>query len=424
MAAGSFLFCAPGRCSTSTFSNNTAVAGAGIYLLGSVVTMTNCTLNDNCETWDNLDALGGGGILVYGGDLTMANCTLSDNSASNGGGITNCGTLSVTSCTLSGNTAWFSGGGIYNYGDLAVTSTIVAGNQAPSQPDIFGWSDTNPVGDYNLIGGNPLLAPLGWYGGPTQTMALLPGSPAIGNGAPNGPATDQRGISRDSTPDIGSFESQGLTITISSGNNQSTAVNTAFSQPLVVTVSSAYGEPVSGGQVSFTAPASTTSASLTSSTVMIGSDGTAHVRATANASLGSYSVSVSASGATTVPFNLTNIPVVIASTTTLPANATTLTISGNGFDTNTANDSVTFDNGVTGTVTGATSTHLTVSVSGLSSLPVARSCMPASPWTMSAAVSRSRWPRCAPVVTCQQRPICLRMLQPDHHRLRLRHQHG
>ena len=34
----------------------------------------------------------------------------------------------------------------------------------------------------NIVGVDPLLAPLGDYGGPTQTMALLPGSPAINQG--------------------------------------------------------------------------------------------------------------------------------------------------------------------------------------------------------------------------------------------------
>ncbi len=47
---------------------------------------------------------------------------------------------------------------------------------------------------------DPLLAPLADYGGPTQTMALLPGSPAIGAGnialIPGGITTDQRGFAR------------------------------------------------------------------------------------------------------------------------------------------------------------------------------------------------------------------------------------
>ena len=61
-------------------------------------------------------------------------------------------------------------------------------------------------------------------------------------------------------------------------------------------------------------------------------------------------------------------PVVTPNTANVAANATSMIISGYGFDTTTANDSVTFDHGVTGTVTSASLTSLTVSVSGLSSL--------------------------------------------------------
>jgi hypothetical protein len=58
---------------------------------------------------------------------------------------------------------------------------------------------------------DPLLGPLANNGGPTQTMALLPGSPAIDKGgtAANGClATDQRGVTRPQGPacDIGAFE--------------------------------------------------------------------------------------------------------------------------------------------------------------------------------------------------------------------------
>jgi hypothetical protein len=61
-------------------------------------------------------------------------------------------------------------------------------------------------------------------------------------------------------------------------------------------------------------------------------------------------------------------PVVTASTQSLPSDATSLTISGLGFDSNAANDRVTFDDGVTGTVTGATATSLIVSLSGVDSV--------------------------------------------------------
>ena len=60
------------------------------------------------------------------------------------------------------------------------------------------------------------LAPLGNYGGPTQTIALLAGSPALGAGDRRLPGhhtpitTDQRGLPLDSPdPDIGAFQTQG-----------------------------------------------------------------------------------------------------------------------------------------------------------------------------------------------------------------------
>ena len=61
------------------------------------------------------------------------------------------------------------------------------------------------------------LAPLGNNGGPTQTMALLPGSAAIGAGViadypgtTTPITTDQRGEPLDSpNPDIGAFQTQG-----------------------------------------------------------------------------------------------------------------------------------------------------------------------------------------------------------------------
>ena len=70
--------------------------------------------------------------------------------------------------------------------------------------------------------GNPLLTPLGNYGGPTQTMELLPGSPAIDAGTSDFPgitlnllSTDQRGQARlwNGTVDIGADEGVLFTVT-------------------------------------------------------------------------------------------------------------------------------------------------------------------------------------------------------------------
>jgi hypothetical protein len=77
---------------------------------------------------------------------------------------------------------------------LKIFSSIGAGNTAPIGPDIDGPSS---IGPGNLIGLNPLLAPLGHYGGRTQTMPPLIGSPAIDAGGTTSSLTiDQRGRSR------------------------------------------------------------------------------------------------------------------------------------------------------------------------------------------------------------------------------------
>ena len=151
-------------------------------------------------------------------------------------------------------------------------SPKAAGNTSPSGPDLSGLFTTDQ--GHNLIGNssggsgyvasdllniNPLLAPLGDYGGPTQTMPLLPGSPAINAGdGTNAPTTDQRGFARvvNGTVDIGAFESRGFALTITGGDNQQTAVDTPFPASLSVAVSSAFGEPVEGGAVTFVPPQS------------------------------------------------------------------------------------------------------------------------------------------------------------------------
>jgi len=69
----------------------------------------------------------------------------------------------------------------------------------------------------NLTNGNPLLAPLGNYGGPTLTMPPLHGSLAIDAGldsVTNFLATDQRGYPRRSGAhvDIGAVEAQAVSV--------------------------------------------------------------------------------------------------------------------------------------------------------------------------------------------------------------------
>src|SRR5207244_2071070 len=100
------------------------------------------------------------------------------------------------------------------------------------------------------------LGALGAYGSAdgTQTLPLLPGSPAIDGGSCAGGYHDQRGVAQvGAACDIGAFESQGFTLVKTSGDGQSKPNNTVF-VPLVVTVTAQaagapYNEPVQNGVV-------------------------------------------------------------------------------------------------------------------------------------------------------------------------------
>jgi hypothetical protein len=121
----------------------------------------------------------------------------------------------------------------------------------------------------DILNVNPLLSQLGYHGGTTQTITLQPGSPGIDAGSnalatvDGSPiATDERGYSRimDGVVDIGAVEDHLFILTIVYGNNQSTTVKTHFSTNLGVELTTFCYEPVEGGIITFTPPASDTSA--------------------------------------------------------------------------------------------------------------------------------------------------------------------
>jgi hypothetical protein len=90
------------------------------------------------------------------------------------------------------------------------------------------------ISNGSLIDTDPLLALPGSYGGLTQTLARLPGSPAIdAGGATCSHASDQRGVARPqgSSCDIGAFESRGFTLGSATGTPQSAVIQTSFSSP-------------------------------------------------------------------------------------------------------------------------------------------------------------------------------------------------
>ncbi|MGI8856293.1 MAG: beta strand repeat-containing protein [Thermomicrobiales bacterium] len=215
----------------STLSGNSAGNGGGGMDGTGATTVERSTLSGN-----SAGAGGGGGAIRNGGPLTVTNSTIAGNTSPFSGGIQVQGTLTVTNSTIAGNTGGRGAGGIENDFNLAsLANTIVAGNTGG---DLGGGAFN---GSYNLIDdaatgtgfsdgasgniiGHPagLAAGLADNGGPTQTIALLPGSPAIDAGTnaaitnppfTGPPFTDQRGVGFprivDSTVDIGAFESLG-----------------------------------------------------------------------------------------------------------------------------------------------------------------------------------------------------------------------
>jgi hypothetical protein len=291
--------------SNSTLSGNSARYGGGIYN-SLALTVNNSTLAGNTAS-GYLPAGGGGIYNDY--VLTVNNSTLSGNSAAWGGGILNelTATATLNNSTVSGNHAGF-GGGIANVTEqnnnttVLLLSSTIAGNSGSQLyceryvpmlgtghatiqlrntivsgpgpgPNLLAAtggtfisqghnlsSDSGSgflTGPGDLINTNPMLGPLQDNGGPTQTMALLPGSPAIDAGDNTGaPATDQRGFARivGGTIDIGAFEVQpaGQTTHLSIQAPASISAGTPFT--ITVTALDDFGQRVTGytGTVHFT----------------------------------------------------------------------------------------------------------------------------------------------------------------------------
>jgi fibronectin-binding autotransporter adhesin len=214
---------------TDCIVSNNHTSGYGGGLAADTITLTGVTISGNSA------GLQGGG-LDLAGPAMLTDCTISGNTAGQGGGLLMFGRADAAfvACTVSGNSATTpGGGGLYSYPyygtepSVTLTDTIVAGNTASDGASDFASPYNGTVtGSYNLIGtggtggltsadhnllnvADPGLAPLGDYGGPTETMALQPNSPALHAGtALPGVTTDQRGFPPDNPPDIGAFQSQ------------------------------------------------------------------------------------------------------------------------------------------------------------------------------------------------------------------------
>jgi predicted outer membrane repeat protein len=218
----------------------TSSGGGGLYTDGTA-TVVDSTIRDNIECCQesegagatvgtggtlvvdrstfsgNISAGDGGGLAAHG-MVTITNSTFSGNRAAKGGGAINGYVDSLTNSTLSGNCAIAGGGGVY--GGVRARNTIIAGNTAPyAGPDVYGNLGSqghNLIGnpqdmtgfvDSDLLHVDPLLGPLQDNGGPTLTMALMPGSPALNAGDPTQLGSpDQRGVVRTGGVNIGAYQ--------------------------------------------------------------------------------------------------------------------------------------------------------------------------------------------------------------------------
>lgn len=228
--------------------------GGGIYNgNGATLNLIDSSVVNNTAAWS-----GGGVYAFFNSTIKIVRSTISGNiSADVGGGLRSLGNAEITNSTISGNTAtgWYGGALFVTDGVVKLTNVTIADNVSPAwaAADVFvgtftsanatltlantiiasaqancffaPWgsgvvtlaADHNNVftdatcfaGASDQVVADAGLAPLANNGGPTQTHALLAGSPAIDTAdAAICPDTDQRGILRPQGGgcDVGAYE--------------------------------------------------------------------------------------------------------------------------------------------------------------------------------------------------------------------------
>ena len=272
--------------SGSSFLHDAALGGAGGAGGDGGITSTSPTAGAN----GGLGGDGNGSVLFNAGSASIVNCTLAFNSGAGGPGgaggrgseppvpkysggsggsggtggsgfgaiADTTGQIFLTNCTLafnldtagSGGAAGSAGGppgvpgspggsgsasGVLKANGGALVNTLLATNVPSSCCCTITDAGHNlssdsscafaAVGSLNNI--DPMLGPLADNGGPTWTMALLPGSPAIDAGdSAAAPGTDQRGFPRPAglAPDIGAFEYGAMMPTLAVTRSSSTSL--------------------------------------------------------------------------------------------------------------------------------------------------------------------------------------------------------
>jgi hypothetical protein len=264
--------------STSTFSHNLTFSqsGAAIYDSGdSAAGGGGLSITGSTFSNGQSHRFGGAVALGTGTNAVISNSTFTANFSDDAGGAIGLDLdgsspsqtieFQLLNSTVVGNTGFAMGGGLFVESDnpalqvqAVLRESIVAGNIALSfnngQPvdspfDVSGPID--PSSSFNLIGdgsqltgtsngvnGNqigtdaapidPKVGPLQNNGGPTLTMALLPGSPALDGGSfLKATATDQRGVLRGRTLDIGAYQATASSLQVTTSSPATAGVQQA-----------------------------------------------------------------------------------------------------------------------------------------------------------------------------------------------------
>jgi CSLREA domain-containing protein len=219
------------RITRTTVSGNQSAVGSGggaaIEGLEGASVIKDSTISGNTAATD------GGGLLVAFSPLThVVNATIAGNhTAANGGGawVIDSGTVSLNAVTIARNSADASGGGLFsqNTKPFKVENSLIGLNTAAAtgddcadggdpgeEFDSLGHNLLSTLADCHgfdgpadLVDAKPRIGILGRYGGPTETIPLTRGSPAIGHAKRStAPTRDQRGHRRGRHPDDGAYE--------------------------------------------------------------------------------------------------------------------------------------------------------------------------------------------------------------------------
>ena len=310
----------------STLSGNTL--GSAIDNNGGTVTINSSTLSGNSSPDEGAVIDEGFSTGIYGATVTINNSTLSGNS---GGAILAepHEVVNINNSTLANNLGFgiSTATSMLEGPQVRLKATLLSNNQddnclGPAEnlgifvdngynldDDSSCMFDSSSISDFKTL--STTLGPLANNGGPTQTIALLPGNPGIDH-VPDAdcPATDQRGDARTAPCDIGAYDtdngSTGQAPVITSANASTATVGRSFSFQVIGT-----GLPTPTYSESGTLPAGITfsTSGLFSGIPMVGTQRSYPVTITSSNGVGR---------AARQDFTLTVISIPTTTTTTSP----------------------------------------------------------------------------------------------------------